>query len=150
MPNLTRNFTAGKMNKVLDERLVPNGEYIDAMNVRMGSTEMSEIGVIENTKGNLPLTSLRYIDGTQLSVDARCIGAIQDGARETVYWFVHDSNFPVGATGKLDMIVFRANRSSAARAGSLIVGARSGSGSGRVPARTGGSGAGRRGCPGPS
>jgi hypothetical protein len=39
MANITRNFTAGKMNKVVDERLVPNGEYIDALNVRMGSTE---------------------------------------------------------------------------------------------------------------
>jgi hypothetical protein len=105
MPNLTRNFTAGKMNKVVDERLVPNGEYIDAMNVRMGSTEMSEIGVVENTKGNLPLTQLRYADGTLLSTDARCIGVLEDGSRETIYWFVHDSNFPVGATGKLDMIV---------------------------------------------
>jgi hypothetical protein len=105
MPNLTRNFTAGKMNKVVDERLVPNGEYIDAMNVRMGSTEMSEIGVVENTKGNLPLTQLRYTDGTLLSTDARCIGVLEDGSRETIYWFVHDPNFPVGATGKLDMIV---------------------------------------------
>ena len=105
MPNLTRNFTAGKMNKVVDERLIPNGEYIDAMNVRMGSTEMSEIGVIENTKGNTPLTSLLYIDGTQLSTDARCIGALEDGTNERIYWFVHDPNFPVGNTGKLDMIV---------------------------------------------
>ena len=105
MPNLTRNFTSGKMNKVVDERLVPNGEYINAMNVRMGSTEMSEIGVIENTKGNTPLTSLLYIDGTQLSIDARCIGALEDGTNERIYWFVHDPNFPVGNTGKLDMIV---------------------------------------------
>ena len=53
MPKFTRNFTAGRMNKVLDERVLPNGEYIDAMNVRMGSTENAEIGGIENTKGNL-------------------------------------------------------------------------------------------------
>lgn len=105
MANITRNFIAGRMNKVVDERLLPDGEYIDAMNVRMGSTENSEIGVIENTKGNLPLTSLSYIDGTPLSIDARCIGAIEDSARETIYWFVHDPNFSVGATGKLDLIV---------------------------------------------
>lgn len=105
MPNLTRNFTAGRMNKVVDERLVPDGEYIDAMNVRMGSTEMSEIGVVENTKGNLPLTTLSYTDGTLLSTDARCIGVLEDGSRETIYWFVHDPMFTVGATGKLDMIV---------------------------------------------
>ena len=93
------------MNKSVDERLIPNGEYIDALNVRMGSTEQSEIGVIENVKGNLPLTSLSYVDGTPLSSDAKCIGAFEDGERETIYWFVHDPNFPVGATGKLDLIV---------------------------------------------
>lgn len=105
MANITRNFTAGRMNKLVDQRLVPNGEYIDALNVRMGSTEQSEMGVIENTKGNLPLTNLIYTDGTPLSTDARCIGAFEDGSKETVYWFVHDPNFSVGATGKLDLIM---------------------------------------------
>ncbi len=105
MANITRNFIAGRMNKVVDERLIPDGEYIDALNVRMGSTEQSEIGVIENTKGNVSLTQLRYINNTPLSANARCIGAIDDSANERIFWFVHDPNFPVGATGKLDMIV---------------------------------------------
>ena len=105
MANITRNFIAGRMNKVVDERLIPDGEYIDALNVRMGSTENSEIGVIENTKGNTKLTTLKYINGTALSASARCIGTITDNTNETIYWFIHDSNFPVGATGKLDMIV---------------------------------------------
>lgn len=105
MANFTRNFIKGRMNKVVDERLVPDGEYIDAMNVRMGSTENSEIGVIENTKGNEALTALSYTDGTLLSDEAVCIGAIDDSANETLYWFVHDPNFSVGATGKLDLVV---------------------------------------------
>jgi hypothetical protein len=105
MANFTRNFLAGRMNKIVDERVLPEGEYVDAMNIRMGSTEISEVGVIENTKGNLPLTSLAYLDGTPLSVNARCIGAIEDSANETIYWFVHDPEFTVGATGKLDLIV---------------------------------------------
>jgi len=105
MVNFSRNFVLGKMNKVVDERLVPNGEYIDALNIRMGSTEGAEIGVIENTKGNSRLTTLRYIDGTELSGDARCIGAIEDSEEEIIYWFVHDPSFTVGATGKLDLIV---------------------------------------------
>jgi len=105
MTKITRNFNQGKMNKTFDERVVPDGQYIDALNVRMGSTELSNIGAIENTKGNLPLTNLIYTDGTPLSDEARCIGAFEDGANETVYWFVHDPKFPVGATGKLDLIV---------------------------------------------
>jgi len=104
MPKFTRNFTAGKMNKTFDERVVPNGEYIDAMNIRMGSTENSEFGVIENTKGNISLTTLKF-QGTLLSVDARCIGAYEDGSIETIYWFVHDPSFPLGSTGKLDLVV---------------------------------------------
>lgn len=104
MPKFTRNFTAGRMNKVLDERVLPNGEYIDAMNVRMGSTENAEIGVIENTKGNLSLTTLKF-NNIPLSVDARCIGAYEDGSLETIYWFVHDPSFLLGNTGKLDLIV---------------------------------------------
>lgn len=105
MANTVRNFIAGRMNKSLDERLIPNGEYIDALNIRLGSTEASEIGAVENSKGNTRLTALEYIDGTALSTNATCIGAYADGEQETMYWFIHDDNFSVGATGKLDLIV---------------------------------------------
>ena len=106
MANITRNFTQGKMNKMVDERLVPNGEYVDALNVRMGSTEGSEIGVIENSKGNVQLTTLRF-NGSPLSSGARCIGAYDDGSNETIYWFVHDPTFESAGTptGIVDMIV---------------------------------------------
>ena len=105
MANIQRNFIAGRMNKSLDERLISNGEYINAINVRLGSTEDSEIGSVENSKGNIPLTTLQYVDGTRLSSQARCIGAFEDGADLVIYWFVHDPAFTQGATGKLDMIV---------------------------------------------
>ena len=104
MANIQRNFVAGKMNKSLDERLLPNGQYIDAVNVRLGSTEDSEIGAVENSKGNEQLTTLQY-NGQVLSSQARCIGAYALGEQETMYWFVHDPAFALGATGKCDMIV---------------------------------------------
>jgi hypothetical protein len=105
MAKISRNFLAGRMNKMVDQRILPDGEYVDAMNIRMGSTEKSEVGVIENTKGNTPLTNLIYIDGTPLSSSAKCIGAIEDNANDLLYWFVHDPAFTVGATGKLDLIL---------------------------------------------
>ena len=107
MANITRNFIKGRMNKSVDERLIPDGEYVDAINVRMGSTEGSEIGVIENTKGNIALTALQY-KGVPLSASAKCIGAFEDGANETIYWFIHDEDYPVSADaplGKIDLIV---------------------------------------------
>ena len=41
-----------------------------------------------------------------MSSNAKCIGAYEDGANETIYWFVHDPTF-IGnsATGKIDLIV---------------------------------------------
>ena len=107
MANITRNFIKGRMNKSVDERLIPDGEYVDAINVRMGSTEGSEIGVIENTKGNIALTALQY-KGVPLSASAKCIGAFEDGANETIYWFIHDEDYPVSSDaplGKIDLIV---------------------------------------------
>lgn len=104
MANIQRNFTAGRMNKSLDERLVPNGEYVNALNIRLGSTEESEVGSLENSKGNTLLTTLAF-SGYQLSNSARCIGAYQDGANETLYWFIHDPAFTASPTAKLDLIV---------------------------------------------
>ena len=84
-------FYAGRMNKDLDERFIKDGEYIDALNIRIGSTELGavtnsdlgSIGAIENSKGNTLLTNIQYA-----STDKKCIGAFEDGTNETIYWFV--------------------------------------------------------------
>jgi len=102
MPITTTNFIAGRMNKSVDERLLPPGEYVDAQNVRLGSTEATEIGAVENSKGNEQLTTLQF-DGTNLSSTAVCIGAYEDGVRENIYWFIHDKNFTV--KNGLDLII---------------------------------------------
>lgn len=91
------SFIKGRMNKSYDQRLLPEGEYIDAMNIRLGSTEDNSVGVIENTKGNVALTQLQY-NGAPLSTNALCIGAYESGDRETIFWFVTDP-------GNVDMIV---------------------------------------------
>tara|TARA_R110002126_G_scaffold4637_13_gene24456 strand:- start:6028 stop:10860 length:4833 start_codon:yes stop_codon:yes gene_type:complete len=80
------SFIKGRMNKAVDERLLPAGEYTDALNVRLGSTETTEIGSVENAKGNTRLTTLQY-NGNDLD-GAICIGAYEDGSKETIYWFV--------------------------------------------------------------
>ena len=86
MPIVTTNFVRGRMNKSVDERLLPPGEYVNAINVRLGSTETTEIGAVENSKGNTKLTTLQY-QGADLT-NATCIGAYDDGANETIYWFI--------------------------------------------------------------
>ena len=39
MPDLKHNFSRGRMNKDLDERLVPDGEYRDAENIEIVTSE---------------------------------------------------------------------------------------------------------------
>ena len=105
MPLTSTNFIAGKMNKSVDERLIPPGEYIDALNVRLGSTENTEIGAVENSLGNTILTQLEF-QGVPLVGDIRTIGVYEDGINETLYWFVHNENNPNSVTtGVVDLIV---------------------------------------------
>lgn len=102
--DINTNFIAGKMNKSVDERLIPKGQYIDALNVRLGSTETTEIGAVENSKGNTILTDIGY-EGVTLSSNATCIGAFEDGVKENIYWFVHDPTSAMSASLKVDMIL---------------------------------------------
>ena len=93
------------MNKSVDERLVPPGEYINALNVRLGSTEATEIGAVENSKGNTSLTAVQFL-GNSISPLARTIGCYEDGVNETLYWFINDpANTSSIVTGKVDLIV---------------------------------------------
>ena len=96
--DLVKTFVKGRMNKSLDERLIPDGEYIDAMNVRVGSTELTDVGSLENTKGNVKISNILYND-EPLDPTATCIGAFQDGVNDTIYWFIHSP------TDGVDMIV---------------------------------------------
>ena len=96
--DLVKTFVKGRMNKSLDERLIPDGEYIDAMNVRVGSTELSDVGALENTKGNIKISNILY-NNVPLSSSAICIGAFQDGVNDTIYWFIHSPS------DNVDMIV---------------------------------------------
>tara|TARA_R100000951_G_C2538158_1_gene148524 strand:- start:161 stop:409 length:249 start_codon:yes stop_codon:yes gene_type:complete len=76
-------FFKGIMNKSSDERILPPGEYVDALNARLGSTEDSEIGTVENTKGNTKITNITN-QGVALSSNAVCIGSYADESDETI------------------------------------------------------------------
>ena len=51
MPELKRNFMQGRMNKDLDERIIPDGEYRDALNIEVSTAEESSVGTARNVPG---------------------------------------------------------------------------------------------------
>ncbi len=83
MPELIRNFIDGKMNKDLDERLVPNGQYRDALNLEVSSSEGSNIGTLQTILGNTQVQDL-----SSHLTDAVCIGSIASNEAGKIYWFI--------------------------------------------------------------
>lgn len=83
MPEIKNTFLAGKMNKSLDDRILPKGEYRDALNVQITKSEESDVGVIHNIKGNKAITN---VDLTGDGYDV--IGSIFDDKNNAVYWIV--------------------------------------------------------------
>ncbi len=81
MPEIKNNFIQAKMNKDLDERLVPNGEYRDAVNIQVSTSDGSNVGAIENVKGNEKKATKNLPLGT------RCVGTIADESKDIIYWF---------------------------------------------------------------
>ncbi len=87
MPEIKNQFTAGKMNKDLDERLIPKGEYRHAMNVQVSTSEGSEVGTVQNILGNV---SIALQGGVTISNNARVVGSISDEKNDTLYYLVRD------------------------------------------------------------
>ena len=83
MPEIKNQFTGGKMNKDVDERLVPKGEYRDAMNIQVSTSEGSDVGTVQNILGNKLVDTLSY-----LSANSTCVGAVADEKNDALYWFV--------------------------------------------------------------
>jgi hypothetical protein len=81
MAELKHTFVKGRMNKDLDERLIPNGEYRDALNIQVSSSEGSDAGAIENILGNEKVFDLGLTNAT-------CIGTAKDVLNKKIYWFV--------------------------------------------------------------
>ena len=93
MPELKHNFLKGRMNKDLDERLVPNGEYRDALNIEISTSEDSNTGAVQNVKGNAKVTVLDQ-DGnnfmnTSISSNAITVGTCVDDSQSKIYNLIH-------------------------------------------------------------
>lgn len=53
MATIKNNFIKAKMNKDLDARLIPNGEYRDAQNISISRTDGDSVGTVQNVLGNV-------------------------------------------------------------------------------------------------
>ena len=89
MPELKHNFLKGRMNKDLDERLVPNGEYRDALNVEVSNSEGSDVGAVQTTMGNINRSEATLLG---LQTGGFCVGSIADEKNDKLYWLISGSS----------------------------------------------------------
>ena len=85
MPEIKNSFIQGKMNQDLDERLIPNGQYRDATNVEVATSEGSDVGTVQNILGNHRVEQL-VGDGFT------CVGSIANEQTNKLYWFISSYN----------------------------------------------------------
>ena len=109
MPEIKNTFVKSKMNKDLDSRLVPNGEYRDAQNVSVSRSEGSDVGSLENILGNSILTNIKNkiealekekleafyselrLSDTTIKLDQlEIIGYFSSLSKNTIYLFLTD------------------------------------------------------------
>jgi len=83
MAEAKNNFIKSKMNKDLDERLIPNNEYRDALNIAVSRSEGSDVGALEAILGNFERVGL---NNPKLQI----IGTYVDQTNNVVYYFASD------------------------------------------------------------
>ena len=117
MAEIKNSFLRSKMNKDLDDRLVPNGEYRDAYNISVGKSEQDDIGSLENVLGN----NLAVNFGAGLNV----IGYLTDEANSRLFVFLTDQpdtniNLHVPDTALCHIMVWNGTASTTLVSGSFL------------------------------
>ena len=119
MAQARNTFVKSKMNKDLDARLLPPGEYRDARNIQVSRSEGATVGSLENILGN---EAVLNIDILTSSVLQKCIGYVTDEANSHVYLFITDNVANAGFdTGGKNFIIRYDSTNTGQASGIILV-----------------------------
>jgi len=90
-------FIKSKMNKDLDDRLLPPGEYRDALNIQVSKSESSDVGALENVLGNKALLDFASVTDNNNIV---CVGYLVSEVNSCVFFFLTDNTIASNPSGK--------------------------------------------------
>ena len=88
MAEVKNAFVSSKMNLDLDDRLIPQGQYREGVNIQVSKSEGPNVGALENVLGNQLLKNFVALTGgiTGLQI----IGEVTDPTNNTFYFFLTD------------------------------------------------------------
>ena len=96
MAELKRNFLKAKMNKDSDERVIPPGEYLHALNVQVHTSDTGDVGALQNIMGTTEINSVTG-GGTYADANAVCVGIVSHMSTDKIYYLINSN---VGAIKK--------------------------------------------------
>ena len=88
MAEVKNSFIKSKMNKDLDARLLPNGEYREGNNIQVSKSEGADVGALENVLGNIEIADFKVLSGCNCNLTA--IGMYTDNLSDNIYVFLTD------------------------------------------------------------
>ena len=94
MAEVRNVFVKSKMNKDLDERLLPNGEYRDGRNISVNKSEGPDEGIVENIIGNNLYSNFNFGTGVEI------IGTYVDTDKDRIFIFA--TSHSDGSPSQLD------------------------------------------------
>ena len=89
-------FIKSKMNKDLDDRLLPQGEYRNAVNIQVSKSESEDVGALENVLGNEQIINFENVTGSDSVI---CIGYLVSEVNSCVFFFLTDNTIASNASG---------------------------------------------------
>jgi len=118
MSEVKNNFIKSKMNKDLDARLIPNGEYRNAVNAQISRSEGEGVGTLENVLGNELISTIEPGVANLMS-----IGHFVDEVNNFIYVFLTDNYgsiyTPTGAGS--NHFIYRFNASASPQVSEKLV-----------------------------
>lgn len=106
MAKIQRTFVGGKMNKGLDERLLPPGQYRDALNIQVSTSTGSDVGAIENIPGNVLKNggpeNENWASNFGINVSTNVVGSVVDGENDKIYYLVASQNASISLIAEYD------------------------------------------------
>ena len=86
MAEVKNSFLASKMNKDLDDRLIPSNEYKDALNIAVSNSEDGDVGALENILQNTNIYPIS--EETNIGENnGKIIGHIVNPNNDDIYLF---------------------------------------------------------------
>lgn len=85
MPEVKNTFIQSKMNKDMDGRIIPNGQYRDGQNVQISRSEGDDVGALENVLGNELLSNFGLTNS-----NLEIIGHLTNDTLDCIFLFLTD------------------------------------------------------------